>query len=369
MKITRIETIPYSIPYTRPLHFAVGSVAEAEHVLLRLHTDEGLTGTADVPPRPYTYGETQDSIVGIVKRVFEPILVGRDPFDRELIHKDLERTVGNNATKGAIDVALWDLMGQSLGVSCHRLLGGYTDSMRVSHMVGIGAPEAMLEDALRVREEYGITAVKLKVGRSNVDEDAAAVAAVREGLGPDFEIGLDANHGWTANQALEAMERMSGLGLTVLEEPCPASEVLGRRRIVAQSRIPVISDESTPTPGDAARELLAGACSAINIKITRTGFTQSARLVGLCEGLGVDVLIGNQIDTQLGTLASVTFGASFESTSRRAGELSNFLDMSDDLLADPIRIVDGRISVRDVPGTGLLIDEDKLEKYRQDRQR
>jgi L-Ala-D/L-Glu epimerase len=367
MKIRHIETIPYSIPYTRPLHFAVGSVREAEHVLLRIHTEEGLVGTADVPPRPYTYGETQDSIVGIVERVFAPLLVGRDAFDRELIHKDLERTVGNNATKGAIDVALWDLMGQSLNVSCHRLLGGYTDSMRVSHMVGIGTPETMLEDALRVREEHGIGVFKIKVGRSNIDDDVTAVAALREGLGTDAEIGLDANHGWTANQALEAMDRLSGLGLTVLEEPCPASEVLGRRRIVEHTRIPVVADESTPTPGDAARELLAGACNAINIKVTRTGFTHSARLVGLCEGLGVDVLIGNQIDTQLGTLASVTFGAAFESTSRRAGELSNFLDMSDDLLADPIRIRAGRIAVRDVPGTGLVIDEDKLAKYRQDR--
>jgi L-alanine-DL-glutamate epimerase-like enolase superfamily enzyme len=77
--------------------------------------------------------------------------------------------------------------------------------------------------------------------------------------------------------------------------------------------------------------------------------------------------MGNQIDTQLGTIATVTFGAAHEATSRRAGELSNFLDMTDDLLAEPIAIQDGRIGVRKVPGVGADIDEDKLARYRQDK--
>ena len=140
---------------------------------------------------------------------------------------------------------------------------------------------------------------------------------------------------------------------------------MSRRRLVEKSPIPIVGDESVPTAGDVSRELLSGGINAICIKTARSGFTEAQQILGLCTGLGVDVTMGNQIDTQIGSLATVTFGAAHEATTRRAGELSNFLDMSDDLLAEPIRINGGRISVRNVPGVGAGIDEDKLARYRQ----
>ncbi len=142
---------------------------------------------------------------------------------------------------------------------------------------------------------------------------------------------------------------------------------MSRRRLVQKSPIPVVGDESVPTAGDASRELLSGGCDAISIKTARSGFTEASQILGLCTGLGVDVVMGNQIDTQIGTLATVSFGAAHEATSRRAGELSNFLDMADDLLSVPISITNGRITVRDAPGVGAHIDETKLEHYRQDK--
>ena len=86
-----------------------------------------------------------------------------------------------------------------------------------------------------------------------------------------------------------------------------------------------------------------------------------------CTGADGEVVIGNQIDSQVGTVCSVVFGAAHESTSRRAGELSNFLDMSDDLLAEPLRISGGRLPVPTAPGNGVVLDEDKLARYRTDR--
>ena len=142
---------------------------------------------------------------------------------------------------------------------------------------------------------------------------------------------------------------------------------MSRRRLVEHSPIPVVGDESVPTAGDVSRELLSGGCNAICVKTARSGFTEATAILGLCTGLGVDVTMGNQIDTQVGSLATVTFGAAHQATSRRAGELSNFLDMSDDLLAEPIDIQGGRISVRNQPGVGAAIDEAKLERYRTDR--
>ncbi|MGO2051903.1 enolase C-terminal domain-like protein [Glutamicibacter sp. 287] len=366
MKIARIEAIPYAIPYTHPLRFASGEVHTADHVLVRVHTDEGIIGTADAPPRPYTYGETQTSIRTIVQDIFGPQVIGLDIFDREKIRQIMERTIHNQVAKGALDIAIWDAIGQAANTPVHKLLGGFTDSMRVSHMLGFRPAQDLLDEALRFGEEYGITTFKLKVGRRPLALDIEACRVLREGLGENVEIYLDANRGWTANEAMEVLRQTEGLGLTMLEEPCDAKEAMSRRRLVEHSPIPIVADESVPTAGDVSRELLSGGANAICIKTARSGFTEATEILGLCTGLGVDVTMGNQIDTQVGSLATVTFGAAHQATTRKAGELSNFLDMTDDLLADPLVITDGRISVRNVPGVGAAIDETKLAHYRQD---
>lgn len=366
MKIARIEAIPYAIPYTHPLRFASGEVHTADHVLIRVHTDDGIIGTADAPPRPYTYGETQTSIRTIVQDIFGPQVIGLDIFDREKVRQVMDRTIHNQVAKGALDIAIWDAIGQAVKTPVHKLLGGFTDSMRVSHMLGFRPAEELLEEALRFGEQYGITTFKLKVGRRPLALDIEACRVLREGLGDNVEIYLDANRGWTANEAMEVLRQTEDLGLTMLEEPCDAKETLSRKRLVERSPIPIVADESVPTAGDVSRELLSGGANAICIKTARSGFTEATEILGLCTGLGVDVTMGNQIDTQIGSLATVTFGAAHQATTRKAGELSNFLDMTDDLLADPLVIKDGRIFVRNVPGVGAGIDETKLAHYRQD---
>ena len=128
----------------------------------------------------------------------------------------------------------------------------------------------------------------------------------------------------------------------------------------------MFADESASRPGEVTRELLSGAATGVSIKTARTGFTYSQRILSQCEGLGADVVMGNQIDGQLGSLCNLAFGAAFELSSRRAGELSNFLDMTDDLLAEPLEIKDGTLRVREAPGLGIELDLDKLARYRQD---
>lgn len=217
-----------------------------------------------------------------------------------------------------------------------------------------------------MRERFGITTFKIKVGRRPIDTDVAACRALREALGDDVELYIDGNRGWTAADSARALRAMADLDLQFAEELCPADDVLGRRWLVGQSTVPIFADESASRPGEVVRELLGGSANGISIKTARTGFTYSQRVLFQCEGLGVDVVLGNQIDGQIGSLCSLAFGAAFELTSRRAGELSNFLDMSDDLLAEPMQIRDGILRIREVPGLGIDIDEDKLAHYRQD---
>ncbi len=366
MKITAIEAIPFAIPYTKPLRFASGEVHTADHVLVRVHTDEGLVGVAEAPPRPFTYGETQQSIVAVIDRVFAPEIVGMSALEREAVLARLDRTVGNPAAKSAIDTALWDVLGKSVNLPVTQLLGGYTDRMAVSHMVGFAPAPQMVAEAQRVRDRYGITTFKVKVGRRPYTLDVEACRALREALGPDVELYIDGNRGWTASEALKALDATADLDLTLAEELCPADDVLGRRWLAERSRIPLVADESATRPGEVTRELLGGSAHAISIKTARTGFTASQRVLHQCEGLGVEVVMGNQIDGQIGTMCTAVFGAAHEATSRRAGELSNFLDMSDDLLTEPLTITDGTVFPREKAGLGIDIDPDKLARYRQD---
>ena len=366
MKITAIEAIPYAIPYRKPLRFASGEILAAEHVLVRVHTDAGLVGQADAPPRPFTYGETPASVTSVIRDFFAPAITGVGILEREVVHARMDRTVANPVAKAAVDMAIWDVIGQSLDASVSELLGGFTDRLRVSHMVGFAPPEQMLAEAERIRDEYGITTFKVKVGRNPFTDDVAAVRALREAMGPDVELYIDGNRGWTARESARALRQMADLDLTFAEELCPADDVLGRRWLVSQSTIPMFADESVARPGEVTRELLSGSATGISIKPSRTGFTTSQRLIGLCEGLGVDVVIGNQIDTQIGSLCSAAFGAAFALTARRPAELSNFLDQTDDLLAEPLEISDGELRVRQGPGLGIEIDEDKLAHYRTD---
>jgi L-Ala-D/L-Glu epimerase len=366
MKISKVEAIPFAIPYRKPLRFASGEVRVAEHVLVRVHTDDGVIGVAEAPPRPFTYGETQTGVVAAIEQLFAPQVVGLSLLEREVVAARLGRTVGNPVAKSAVDMAMWDALGRTLDLQVTELLGGYTDRMRVSHMLGFEDPAAMVAEAERMRDTFGITTFKVKVGRTPYQLDTAVVRALRERLGAGVELYVDGNRGWSPAEAARAMHEMADLGLLFAEELCPADDVLGRRWLVRQCDVPFIADESAVTPADVTRELLGGSATAVSIKTARTGFTQSQRVHHLAEGLGIEVVMGNQIDGQLGSMCTVAFGAAFRLTARRAGELSNFLDMSDDLLTEPLHIHEGQLVVRPGAGLGIDIDPDKLAHYRQD---
>lgn len=362
--IVAVRTIPYAIPYAKPLHFASGSIAVADNVLVEIETADGVVGIAEAPPRPYTYGETQGSIVAIIDKVFAPAIIGLSILDRERVRARLARTVGNPTAKAAIDMALWDAWGKSIGTSVHNLLGGYTDRLRVSHMLGFDQPEIVADEAIQLREELGIASFKIKVGRRPVKLDVAVCRAVREALGPDAELYIDGNRGWTAAESAHAIRMLEDVGLSRVEELCPADDVLGRRWLVSQSPVPFVADESIPTPADLVRELLAGAATAVSIKTARTGFSDSLRVNHIAEAFGVEAVIGNQIDAHLGTVCSLVFGASQELTSRSAAELSNFLDLDDSLLVEPLAIADGFMTVPEGPGLGVALDPEKVSRYR-----
>ncbi|MEE9095881.1 mandelate racemase/muconate lactonizing enzyme family protein [Pseudarthrobacter phenanthrenivorans] len=365
-RIVEVRTVPYAIPYRKPLRFASGSIDVADNVLVEVVTSDGVVGFAEAPPRPYTYGETQASIVAVIEKIFAPAIIGLSILDREAVRSRLARTVGNPTAKAAIDMAMWDAWGKTIGTPVHHLLGGFTDALQVSHMLGFDDPDTVAAEAIELKEKLGIASFKIKVGRRPVHLDVDVCKAVREALGPDAELYIDGNRGWTAAESARALRELEDVGLSRVEELCPADDVLSRRWLVSQCPVPFVADESAPTPADVTREILAGAATAVSIKTARTGFSGSLRVSHLAEGLGLEAVIGNQIDAQVGTVCSLVFGASQEITSRSAAELSNYLDMADDLLDQPLIIENGYMRVPEGPGLGIQLDPEKVARYRVD---
>lgn len=365
MKISHIETIPYRIPYTTPLEFATGKITEVENVLVKVHTDEGLVGIGEAPSRPYIYGESQASIIYAIQNWFLPSLRDIDLLSTEHVWQAMNWVKGNQTARAAIDMAIWDIRGKIYKQPCHRLLGGWTTQINVSHMIGFDTADNMVKHAHNIQERYGISHFKIKVGK-NITQDIRACKALRKAL-PEAHLYLDANHGWTSQEAMLAAESLRDDGLLFFEEPSSSQDRIGRRKLSQMMSQPVCGDESCTTLKEVAQEINDGISSFICIKTARTGFTESAKIAALCEGMSVPVYIGNQGDTQLGTLANIQFACSMHHTSKNAAELTNYLDIADDLSAEPIVIRDGKVQVNSEPGSGLVVDNDKLEHYRCDR--
>ena len=365
MLVTAVEAIPYAVPYRKAARFASGAVERADNVLVRVHTDAGLIGHAEAQPRPYTYGDTQAAIVAAVREHLGPAVLGLDPLAVERAHRRWAWLGANQVAKAALDVALHDLAGQALEQPCRVLLGGYARDIAVAHMVGLDEPAAMAAEAVEVRERLGVTAFKVKVGRDPA-VDVAACRAIREAL-PDAALSVDANRGWSLAQALRAGAALQELGVRAIEEPVAVEDRRARRRLADRWDVPLQGDESCVSLDHTARALEEGAVGAVSIKVARTGFTESKRILGLCLGHHMPVVVGSQYEGTAGALASAAFAAAHAATGDAPAELANALDLADDLVCEPLAIRDGRFAPPDRPGLGIEVDEDKLDHYRLER--
>jgi L-Ala-D/L-Glu epimerase / N-acetyl-D-glutamate racemase len=346
--------------------FATGSLCALDHVLVRVWTEDGACGVAEAPARPMVYGETPQSIVAAIRDHLGPAAEGLDCFDTAKIEQRFRFLEQNPTAKAAVEIALFDLMGQVAGVPCVKLLGAWTDSIEVSHILGLGTPAKVAEQALTDQEKYGFKAFKLKAGLDPIG-DTAMIREVRRAIGPDVHLTVDCNHGFDSVTAARVLPSWEEYDITWVEEPCPGTDRLGRARVARDTRLPLMADESAPNVPAVMEEIRRGDCRFISIKTARTGFVQSGRIRDLCGAAGLATVIGSQGDSDLGTYSSLHFGCSHPATANYPAELSFFMETDGGLLTEPPRVVDGRMSCPALPGLGVQIDEDKLARYRLDR--
>jgi L-alanine-DL-glutamate epimerase-like enolase superfamily enzyme len=376
MKITRIETIPVRVPIRPELAIKSGrggSHSVSPFLLVKIHTDDGLFGLGEVSCTPRWSGEDQVTAAHLIDTYFAPLLIGESlgetaDIDR-LTTKYTFPVAGNLFTKAGIEMALWDLLGKSLGKPVYELLGGKVrEFVPTKWSVSGVAPDKAAEIA-RWAISQGFTAMKVKVG-IDPDGDLARLRAVRDAVGDQLrKLGVDANGGWpTASVAVATIGRLRDAAkIAFAEQPVPAGDHEELAAVRRQVDVPVIADESLYTLADARALARAKACDVFSIYIGKAGGIGPAKTIAdFALAQGIACTIGSNLELGIGSAAMLHLACAHRGITPDLYpcDIIGPLFYEDDILCEPLSLTSGRAVPPNRPGLGVDLDEAKVEKYR-----
>ncbi|MEM2917754.1 MAG: dipeptide epimerase [Candidatus Bathyarchaeia archaeon] len=304
MGIQRIEVFPVTLHYHEPFTISAGSSIESHNVIVKIITDYEVIGWGEASPSKRVTNETQETVLQTLDKI-APRLIGECPL---CIEKDLEimdETVpGNPSAKAAIDMALHDILGKTTKKPLFMVLGGYKKEILTDITLSLKTPKEMAKDAVKAVKE-GFKALKLKLG-VNPKEDIERVKLVREAVGNDVDIRIDANQGWTTQQAIEVLQKLEPYNIQFCEQPISAQNVHEMAKVRVASPIPIMADESVHTPSDALRLIYENAVDFINIKLMKCGGIQNAKkIAAVTEAANIPCMIGCMGESNIGISAAV----------------------------------------------------------------
>jgi L-alanine-DL-glutamate epimerase-like enolase superfamily enzyme len=377
MKITKVECIPVCIPFVKPMVMSGGPATQADAVVLKLHTDEGITGVAETGDTSLWYmGESQDSIMYNLTNVFAPrMLLGEDPFNIEVIVAKMDKaTRGNSQSKAVVDYALHDLMGKALGVPVYKLLGGLSNpKIALAFVMSSGTAEAVGAEG-KALVEAGFKGLKLKVGAQTPDQDLDMIAALRAAVGSKVKVMIDANGGWMYHEALYVLQRAAKYDVFLAEQPVPWWDIDGLARLRRKVDVPVFADESAAELGHVLQIIEKDAADGLFLKVPKAGgILKSRRWVSVAQAANLPVMCGCMINTGLGSAAEAAFlGATawmgkIEQEAIGPLNMYNIYDtvsapIKDDLAMKPPRYEDGFLYPPSGVGLGVELNEEALQK-------
>jgi len=309
MKITGIRLGTISAPLRTPFITALRRADDIRDVLIEVQTDDGAVGYGEAPPTAVITGDTTESIRSAIANWIAPAITGRDVRDLEEVLSAIQGSlVHNSSAKAAADMAVYDLFGQYYQIPVHRLLGSVRREIKTDLTISAREPEVMAEDAVRAVRR-GFDCLKLKVG---VDPklDVARLSAVREAVGDEVCIRIDANQAWKPAEAVRILNAMQeqGLGLELVEQPVPARDLEGLAYVRQHSYVPVMADEAAFGEQDVLRILQMHAADMVNIKLMKCGGIYPAtKIAALCDVYGVECMIGCMLETKVSVNAAAAF--------------------------------------------------------------
>lgn len=353
MKITDIKIGRISVPLRTPFKTALRTVNSVEDIIVEVRTDTGHVGYGEAAPTGVITGDTTGAIVGAIQDHIKKTLLGMDIENIEEIMTKLNGCVlKNTSAKAAVDIAIYDLYAQLYNAPLYKLLGGYRNEITTDITISVNDPEEMAKDSIDAINR-GYDVLKIKVGKDS-KKDMERMRAIRDAVGYEVKLRIDANQGWKPKEAVKLLRNMEDAGLDIefVEQPVHAHDIEGLKFVTDNISIPVLADESIFSPQDALKVLQNRAADLVNIKLMKTGGIYNAlKICSLAEIYGVECMIGCMLEAKVSVNAAVHLAC--------AKSVITKIDLDGPVLCSEDPVVGGaifdekKISLPDSPGLGV----------------
>jgi L-alanine-DL-glutamate epimerase-like enolase superfamily enzyme len=369
MKITRIETFPVVIPLKpeRRMRSALGQHIISKYVLVRVSTDAGIEGVGEATVMERWSGETVWGTVALIDNVFAPLLIGCDPHDIDFINEQMENVASFNwFAKSALEMACWDIQGKESGKPVYELLGGAARPLDIKCRFSMGAYEP--DHARRRAQELvdeGFTTIKVKVGTVSA-EDIERVHIVREVMGPDRNLVIDANCGWDAPTAIAACKEMKGCNVGLFEQPTTNGdyEALAQVRKAIAPQTKVMADDIVFDFIHAKECIRNNAADVISLYPGKNaGISKTKQIVDYCAEHNVACSIGSNLELDIASAAMchVVVACPNMQIETYPGDILGPEYHEFSIVKNPLKIQGPVISITDQPGLGIDVDWQTVE--------
>jgi L-alanine-DL-glutamate epimerase-like enolase superfamily enzyme len=369
MKITRIETFPVVVPLKpeRRMRSSLGQHIISKYVLVRVSTDAGIQGVGEATVMERWSGETVWGTVALIDNVFAPLLIGCDPHDIDTVNEKMEKAAAFNwFAKSALEMACWDIQGKDAGKPVYELLGGAARSLDIKCRFSMGAyePDRARRRAEELVEE-GFSTFKVKVGTIPV-EDIERVRIVREVMGPDRDLVIDANCGWDAPTAIAACKEMADLNIGLFEQPTTNGdyEALAQVRKAIAPRTKVMADDIVFDLVHAKECIRNDTADVISLYPGKNaGISKTKQIVDYCESHNVACSIGSNLELDIASAAMchVVVACPNMQIETYPGDILGPEYHEFSIAKNPLKIAGPVISITDQPGLGIDVDWDVVE--------
>lgn len=357
MRITRAESWVEHLELTRPYTIAFASFTHIELLFVRLETDEGFVGVGSGTPVRAITLETLEGAVAILAEKLEPLLVGQDARQLGgLLGKLRDELPANPAARASVDMALHDLFAQKLGLPLVEVLGRAHESLPTSITIGIKETVAeAVDEALEYRGR-GFRILKIKAG-SDLDQDLEVVAKVREAVGREMGIRVDANQGYSLADTERYFQAAKQLGIEFVEQPLPGEAAASMLELPEEIRLRSAADESLHSPAHALALAAAPQPFGIyNIKLMKCGGVGPALSIAEIARLaGIELMWGCMDESVVGIAAALHAALACPAT--RYLDLDGSLDLARDLATGGFVLEDGFLRTTEAPGLGVTLED------------